>query len=187
MVLPVTSLDQLFGAALLVPGAVDTARATAARERHAASFTRYALVDRGSYELVANPDEAELVALMRSAAERATGRALGLAESRIVRLRSGDYVLAHHDRIHDDNPVEVMLDLSPARVPDAELHYRRSGQVFFRVPCTPGMLSIVERGVTVTSNHCYVSKLLGDVTIVRFIVLMRDSAPAMHTTRSSSP
>ena len=180
-----TTLDQLFGAALMVPDAIDTARAAAARTRHASHYTRYALVDRGSYEYVVDPDEPELIALMLRAAERTTGRTLAVASSRLLRLSPGDYILAHHDRMRDDNPVEVTLDLSPAAVADAELHYRRSGQVFFRVPCAPGALAIVERGVTVTSNHCYVSKLREGASVVRLVALLRDSATALHTTRSA--
>jgi hypothetical protein len=101
-----------------------------------------------------------------------------------VRLVPGDYILAHHDHIHDDNPVEVTLDLSPATVA-AEVHYRRRGQVFFRVPCLPGSLAIVERGVTVTCNHTYVSKLHRDAVVMRLIVLLRDSPRTLHTTRSA--
>jgi hypothetical protein len=88
-----------------------------------------------------------------------------------VRLVPGDYILAHHDRIHDDNPVEVTLDLSPAPVAGAEVHYRRRGQVFLRVPCAPGSLAIVERGVTITCNHTYVSKLMPDAIVIRLVVL----------------
>jgi hypothetical protein len=179
-----TTLDALFGAALLVPDALDPQRAAAVRER-CRNFTRYALFDRGSYDVLHDPDVPEVIALMTAAAQRATGRSLALSSSRIVRLVAGDYLLAHHDPIHEDNPVEVTLDLSPAPVADAEVHYRRSGQVFIRVPTTPGMLAIVERGVTVTCNHTYVSKLHRDAIVVRLIVLLRDSPPPLHTTRSA--
>lgn len=180
-----TTLGDLFGAALVVPDAVDRDRAAAARARcEARGYTRYALYDRGSYDVVENPDEPELVTLMLRAAERTTGRTLTLAESRVLRLVPGDYVLAHHDHIHTDNPVEVTLDLSPAPV-DAEVHYRRRGQVFLRFPCLPGSLAIVERGVTITRNHTYVSRLNEGAVVVRLIVLLRDSTPAMHTTRSA--
>jgi hypothetical protein len=184
MVLPVTTLDALFGAALLVPDAIDAGRAAAIRQQ-CRGFTRYALLDRGSYDVLHDPNVPEAIELVTRAAERATGRSLMLSSSRIVRLVAGDYVLAHHDSIYEDNPVEVTLDLSPAAVPDAEVHYRRSGQVFFRVPSTPGVLAIVERGVTITCNHTYVSKLHRDADVWRLIVLLRDSAPALHTTRSA--
>jgi hypothetical protein len=177
-----TTLDALFGEALLVPDAIDAQRAAAVRER-CRNFTRYTLLDRGSYDVLHDPDVPEVIALMTRAAERATGRSLVLSSSRVVRLVPGDYLLAHHDRLYDDNPVEVTLDLSPAPV-DAELHYRRTGQVFFRVHCTPGVLAIVERGITVTCNHTYVSKLHRDAVVVRLIILLRDSTPALHTTRS---
>jgi hypothetical protein len=153
----------------------DAARAATTRDRYAGRYTRYVLLDRGSYEFVVDPDEPELFARMRRAAEQATGRTLAVSSSRLVRLAPGDYLLAHHDRIYDDNPVEATLDLSPAPVPDAELHYRRRGQVFLRVACTPTTLAIVERGITITSNHCYVSKLHVDASVVRLSALLRDS------------
>lgn len=179
MVLPVTTLDQLFGAALAVSDAIDARTAAAARERFAQrGYTRYALVDRGSYDVLDGPDEPALVALATGAAERATGRTLALSSARVLRLHAGDYLLAHHDRIHDDNPVEVTLELSPTAVPGAEVHYRRSGQVFFRFACTPGALAIVERGVTVTCNHTYVSKLHAAAEIVRMVIVL------VHTSRT---
>jgi hypothetical protein len=179
-----TTLDALFGAALTVPDAVDAQRAAAVRAR-CTSFTRYALLDRASYDVGFDPDAPDVIALMTAAAQRATGRTLAPAASRIVRLLAGDYVLAHHDSIYDDNPVEVTLDVSPAPVPDAELHYRRSGQVYFRFPCAPGALAIVERGITITCNHTYVSKLHRDAVVMRLIVLLRDSIAPLHTTRSA--
>ena len=169
-----TRLDELFGAALVVPAVLDGARAAAVRARcEARGYTRFALYDRGSCELLRDPDEPELVAVLLAAAGRATGRTLAPAASRVLRLIPGDYLLAHHDTLHEGNPVEVTLDLSPVAVPDAEVHYRRSGQVFFRFPSTPGALAVVERGVTVTCNHTYVSKLHVGATIVRFVALLR--------------
>ena len=82
-------------------------------------------------------------------------------------------VVGHHDRVHDDHPVELTLDLSPTAVPGAEVHYRRRGQVYFRVPAAPRSLAVVERGPTVTCNHTYVSKRAADATIIRLIVLLR--------------
>ena len=172
-----TQLGQLFGAALVVPDALDPARAREIRARcEARGFARYALYDRGSYDVLHDLDEPALAALAIREAERVTGRRLVVAESRVLRLSPGDYLLAHHDRIHDDNPVEVTFDLSPAPVVDAEVHYRRRGQVFFRVPCTPGALAIVERGVTITCNHTYVSKLHERASVVRGVLLLRDVA-----------
>ena len=80
-------------------------------------------------------------------------------------------MLAHHDRFYDDNPVELTLDLSPASVPGAEVHYRRRGEVFFRMPCVPHSLAIVERGPTVSCNHTYISKLTPDALVIRYVVL----------------
>ncbi|MDX2086813.1 MAG: hypothetical protein SFX73_03130 [Kofleriaceae bacterium] len=167
-----TTLDQLFGArtAELYANAVDAT--TAARVREQAHFTRYALVDRGSYEHAPCDDTALLDRLVTLVSQR-TGRALTVAEARLVRLAPGDYLLAHHDRVHDDLPLELVLDLSPATTPGAEVHYRRRGQVYFRVPSAPGTLSLVERGPTVTCNHTYVSKLHVGASVVRLIALLR--------------
>lgn len=172
MVLPVTTLDQLFGArtAELIPDAIDAV--TAARMREHATFARYILVDRGSYEH-APVDDTALLARLAALASKRTGRTLAVAEARLVRLSPGDYLLAHHDRVHDDHPIELVLDLSPASTPGAEVHYRRRGQVYFRTPSAPGSLSLVERGPTVTCNHTYVSKLHAGASVVRLIALLR--------------
>ena len=105
--------------------------------------------------------------------DAAAGRSLAVSEARMLRLVAGDYLLAHHDRVYDDFPVEVMFDLSPAPVPGAEVHYRRRGQAFFRAPCVPGSAAIIERGPTVTSNHTYISKLHAGAAVVRLIALLR--------------
>ena len=99
-----------------------------------------------------------------------------MVESRALRLGPGDYILARHDHVYEDFPVEVMLDLSPAPVPGAEVHYRRRGQVFFQVPSQPGAMSIVERGPTVTCNHTYISKRHLDTSVVRLVLLLRGQA-----------
>jgi hypothetical protein len=153
------SLDEMFGVATIVPCAARV---------EPGPFTRYQLVDRGSYEFaeVTVPDE--VVAL----ASRATGRTLAVAESRVLRFSAGDYLLAHADRLHENRPIEVTLDLSPAPCA-AEVHYRRRGQVYFRVPCEPGTLAIVERGPTVTCNHTYLSKLHPDARVIRLVALLR--------------
>ncbi|HVK83588.1 MAG TPA: hypothetical protein VM513_05745 [Kofleriaceae bacterium] len=166
------SIETLFGSrtAITVPDVVSRDDAAAARER--AVFSRYALLDRGSYD-VAIPDEPALCAIAIELARVATGRSLAVDDARMLRLVPGDYLLAHHDRVYDGFPVEVMLDLSPAPVPGAEVHYRRRGQAFFRAPCVPGSAAIVERGPTVTSNHTYVSKLHAGAVVVRLIVLLR--------------
>lgn len=165
-----TELGELIGArtAVLVPDAVDPARA-----RGGYSWARYALLDRGSYDYARDADEPELAALAEREVERVTGRPLRVVESRALRLGAGDYILARHDRVYEDFPVEAMFDLSPAAVPGAEVHYRRRGQVFFQVPSRPGALSIVERGPTVTCNHTYVSKRHLDASVVRLVLLLR--------------
>lgn len=170
------TLDAMFGAAVTVPDVV--ARDAAAKIRDGAAFARYALLDRGSYDI--DPLETPSAALVPvfstlvATAARITGRTtLAVTEARLLRLVPGDYLLAHHDRLQDGNPVEVTADLSPAPVPGAEVHYRRRGQVFFRFPCVPGSVAVVERGPTVTCNHTYVSKLHAGASVVRLVVLLR--------------
>jgi hypothetical protein len=160
MVLPVT-LDAMLAtrSAVIVPDAVDRAAAAAARTRLVA-YTRYALVDRGSYEYIIAPDEPELLALL--------GRGRALLDARVLRLRAGDYLLARHDRPMDSG-IEVVLDLSRTPVPGAEVHYRQHGQVMFRMPSAPGSAAIVPRAASVTCNHTYVSKLHGDAEVVRLV------------------
>ena len=177
-----TTLDQLFGGrtAAIVPDVVGPSLAARARERlQRAGYTRYALFDRGSYDVLADPQDPELLGPLIEIAAQTTGRALAPApapaEVRALRLVPGDYLLAHHDRLHDDHPVELVLDLSAAAVPGAEVHYRRRGQVYFRVPCAPGSLAIIERGPTVSCNHTYVSKRHAGASIVRLMMLLRDA------------
>jgi hypothetical protein len=135
-----------------------------------ATFTRFALVDRGSYEHATVDAPPALVAL----ASQVTSRALRPVSARLLRLSRGDYLLAHHDSLHADHRVEVILDLSPAAVPGAAVHYRRRGQVFFVVPSTPGAASIVERDPTTQVYHTYISKLHAGASVVRLVVQLSD-------------
>jgi hypothetical protein len=171
MVLSVSELDHVIGGriATVVPGL-----AGSARPRGGWKLERYPFIDRGSYEVARDIDEPELTALALAAAARVTERSLRVFEARLLCLRAGDYLLARHDRVYDDFPVEVMLDLSPTTVPGAEVHYRRRGNVFFRFASQPGAASIVERGPTVTCNHTYVSKLHPDALVVRLVLLLRE-------------
>jgi hypothetical protein len=166
-----TSIDDVVGArtALIVPDVVEPARA-----RGHWPLARYALLDRGSYEYARNVEEPELFAFAIREASRVTGRMLRIAESCLLRLGPGDYLLARHDRVHEGFPIEVVLDLSHAPVRGAEVHYRRRGAVFFRFPSQPGAMSIVERGPSVTSNHTYVSKRHLDASVVRLVLLLRE-------------
>jgi hypothetical protein len=169
-----TGLEELFAArvAVIIPDAVSSVQAAAARRRiEIAGYARYAMIDRGSYHLALSPDEPELRSIMSEAASVATGRALDVVDSRVVRLGPGDYLLAHHDRSHDDELVEAVLDLSEGIVDGAEIHYRRQrlGQVFFRVPSLPGSLSIVERSTGMTCNHTYLS-LRHTASVVRLVL-----------------
>lgn len=171
-----TTLPDLFGArtAVVVPDVVAPALAAEVRARLEPQYVRYALVDRAHFEHVPALDEPALRVLAARVAEAQTGRALEVVEARALRLRPGDYVLARHDRLHEGLPLEVTLDLSPAVVPDADLHYRRRGDVFFAVPSRPGIAAVVERGPTVTCNHVYVSQRLAPGSVVRAMFLLRD-------------
>lgn len=172
-----TALPDMFGGAAAVPDVVGAAVAGELRARWARTgYVRYALVDRGSYDVLVGPREPELFAALAAVAGEHTGRTLAVAEARVLRLGCGDYLLAHHDRLHDDHPVELVLDVSPARVAGADVHYRRRGQVYFRFESAPGALAVVERGPTVTCNHVYVSKRNAGASVVRLVALLRDRA-----------
>jgi hypothetical protein len=138
------------------------------------SWSRYTLLDRGSYDYARDVDEPDLAARAIVQASKITERTLKLVESRVLRLGPGDYLLARHDRVYERFPIEVTIDLSPAPVEGAEIHYRRRGQVYFRVPSAPGSAAIVERGPTVTCNHTYVSKRHLDASVVRLVLLLAD-------------
>lgn len=135
---------------------------------HLGPWRRYALLDRGSYEV----SEVEVPERIVRVAEEATSRRLAVVEARAVRLRAGDYVLAHHDAPFTG--VEVVADLSRAAVPGAEVHWRRRGKVFLRMPGAPGAAAIVERDEAVACHHTYVSRRYGDVELVRMIVRLRE-------------
>jgi hypothetical protein len=171
-----TALDAMFGAAITVPDLITRDAASSLRDR--ATFQRYALLDRGSYDIdTLDTPSAALVPIFSTliaTATRLTSRSsLAVTAARLLRLGPGDYLLAHHDPLLEGNPVEVTADLSPAPVSGAEVHYRRRGQVYFRFPCVPGSVAVVERGPTVTCNHTYVSKLHATASVVRLVVLLR--------------
>lgn len=175
----VASIESLFGArtAFIVDDAITATRADEVRARlDFLGYQRYALLDRGSYAGCGDPAVSYLLGDLAHLVSVRTGRTLAAREARAIRLGPGDYLLGHHDRVHDDHPLEVVLDLSPTAVPGAEVHYRRRGQVFFHVPSAPRSLAIVERGPTVTCNHTYVSKLHASADVIRLVVLLRDVA-----------
>lgn len=184
---PDSAISALFGSriAKIVPEAITNALAAELRARIEPHYTRYALLDRGSYEY-APIDEpalfARLVGIVEKRLADAVGETVGasfavgsrtIVEARVLRLSPGDYVLAHHDRVHEGNPIEIVLDLSATPAPGAEVHYRRRGAVFYRVPSAPRSMAIVERGPTVTCNHTYVSKLHARASVVRLVALLR--------------
>lgn len=161
--------------AVIVPEAVGASLAAEARGRlDRAGYTRYALLDRGSFEVAAHVDDAPLLDVLAGIAGEIAGRALSVVEARALRLGPGDYLLTRHDRVHEDRPVELVLDLSPSHVPGAAVHYRHRGQVFFAFESTPGALAVVERGPTVMCNHTYVSKRWADASVVRLVALLRE-------------
>ncbi|AKV00600.1 hypothetical protein AKJ09_07263 [Labilithrix luteola] len=160
--------------AVIVPDVIGASLAASVRRSlEELGYERYALVDRGSYDHVSSPPLAELLEALRGVASEITGRSLAVSEARALRLLPGDYVLVRHDRVYDDRPVELVLDLSAEVVPRAEVHYRHRGQVFFTAPSSPGSMSLVERGPTVMSNHTYVSKRFASASVVRLMALLR--------------
>jgi hypothetical protein len=164
MVLPVKLIDDAID-----PETCAIARAQLART----GWTRWSLLDRGSYDFVDAPELPVVTGAIARIARETTGRELAVEHVRAVRMLPGDYVFVRHDRVYDDRPVEVVVDLSAAPVTGAEVHYRHRGQVFFVFPSRPGALAVVERGPTVMRNSTYVSKRLGNVEVVRLFVLLR--------------
>lgn len=158
--------------AVVVPAAIGTELAAELRERFATRYTHYGQIDQASYDYVDAPPLGEITDILAGVASEVTGRPLKLETSRLLRLRPGDYILVRHDRLHDERPVELILDLSAAAVPDAEVHWRHRGQVFFTMPSTPSALALVERGPTVLANHTYLSKR-GTIDVVRLHAILR--------------
>jgi hypothetical protein len=164
----------------IVPAAIGAALATEVRSS-LANYTRYTLIDRGSYDFVDDPALPELHEVLAGIASGVTSRELEIVSLRALRLRPGDYLLTRHDRVYEDRPVELVLDISAAPVAGAEVHWRHRGQVFFVMPSAPGSLAVVERGPTVMCNHTYVSKLCtGDV--VRIVALAHEPT-TIHSSR----
>jgi len=158
--------------AVVVPHAVGPEMAAALRDDVAgAGYTRYDLLDRGSYEVAEEPPLGDLRGVLSGIASEVVGRPLAVRSLRVLRLAPGDYLLVRHDRVHDDRPVELVLDLSPGAVPGAEVHYRHRGQVYFVVPSAPGSLAIVERGPSVMCNHTYLSRRRPEASVVRLVAL----------------
>lgn len=166
--------------AVIVPAAVGAELATALRKQfERASYTRYALLDRASYDFIDAkkvPELLHVAEVLAGVASEVTGRALTITSGRVIRMAPGDYLLVRHDKVHDDSPVELVLDLSSTVVPGAEVHWRHRGRVYFAMASTPGALALVERGPTVMSNHTYVSKLHSNAEVVRLMMLARAHA-----------
>jgi hypothetical protein len=168
------TLEDLFPHAEVVASAIGPDVA----ERLRASLTgfqRFALYDRGSYD-VAPVTDPDLLDRICGLGARRIGKPLTAISARAIRLRAGDYLLAHHDHAPAGRPLELVLDLSPAPVRQ-ELQYRRLGQVFLRVPCSPCSLAVVERTPAISCNHTYVSKLALGAEVIRLIVLASSPSP----------
>ena len=131
---------------------------------------RYPWIDRGAY---AWGDVTNLAALAPLAGYVDSP----FACARVLVLGPGDYILAHHDPMPaiDGLAQELVLDLSPAPVPGAELYYRRRGAAVLAVPVVPGTLAVVERGPTITANHTYVSRRYPDARVVRLVARTKPS------------
>jgi hypothetical protein len=170
----VTRLDELFRArlAVVVPGMIAPGLAAELRMRLEPRYARYALLDRGSYDVAPLGEPALLARLVEVAAER-TGRELTVVAARAIRLRPGDYLLARHDAVHDDERVELTLELSATAIAGADVHYRRDGDLYAHFPPAPGALTIVERDARVTCSHAYVSKLAAPGEVVRLVAQLR--------------
>lgn len=177
MVLSVSTADAWRASplpAVIVPEVIGADLAAEARASlEVRGYTRYALVDRGSYDFIDAPQLPQVVEALVGIASAVTGRTLSLTSARALRFGPGDYLLVRGDRVHDDRPVEVVLDLSVTTVPDTEVHYRHRGQVFFTFPSEPGALAIVERGPTVMANHTYVSRRHVAASVVRLVVVLQ--------------
>lgn len=162
--------------AVVVPQAVSPALAADVRERLRGAWVRHTAIDRARMEVVPALDPstfAEVLDGLASATSAVTGRELRVVSARALRLGPGDFALVRHDRVQDDRPIEVTLDLSEAEVPGAEVHYRHRGQLFFTFAGPPRALAVVERGPTVLCNHTYVSKRHA-VAVVRLVALLRE-------------
>jgi hypothetical protein len=173
----VTTLDELFRSriATVIPDVIAASDAGELRARLAPRYTRYALFDRGSYEVAVDLEEPEWLARIAAIATELTARTLAPIGMRAIRLCAGDYLLARHDTIHDDGRVEATLDISAAATPDAGMYYRRHGNVYAHVPSAPGSLAVVERDAAITCSHNYVSKLHVHAEITRVIVQFRSA------------
>jgi hypothetical protein len=159
--------------AVVVPAAIGAGLAAEVRGRlESAEYTRYARIDRASYDALERVDEPALLDALLTLAVSVTGRDLAVRSARAMRLCPGDYVLVRHDRVHEDRPVEIVLDLSTERVAGADVHYRHRGQLFFTAPSAPGSLSIVERGPTILCNHTYVSRRPPASSVLRLVALL---------------
>jgi hypothetical protein len=167
--------------AVTIPAAVSAELARTLRaEAERAGYGRYSLLDRGSYEVLELEGRGaawdEVARALVGIAREVTGRPLvfALAAARVLRLRAGDYLLVRHDRVAEGPAVELVLDLSPAPVPSAEVHWRHRGQVYFTFPSSPGALALVERGPTVLANHTYVSRMDRAAEVVRLVAMLAE-------------
>jgi hypothetical protein len=111
-----------------------------------------------------------------------SGVRLVMARHRVLRLRHLGYSLQRHDAAWLDGatpgrsarapyPVELTLDLSERACGEAEIVYTHRGRGFFTTPQRPGVISVVERSVTVGRFDRYLTHRVGDAVVTRLIVL----------------
>lgn len=121
-------------------------------------FRRYVQLDEACYD-VAEVERVPHVELV----SRTLGRILRVESARVLRLHPGDYALARHDAFAEG--VDLVIDLSPAPLANADMVWLRRGNPFFRMPVSPSSVAVVERGPTVVCYHGYVSRVSGGEVI----------------------
>jgi hypothetical protein len=135
-------------------------------------YQRYRLLDRGRYQFIETSFLQEMSPMI-ALASTVTKRSVTCVSTRVIRLKAGDFLLAHHDQFDQDLPIELTVDISQHAVPDADIVYRRRGQAFFSLPARPLCAAVVERGPAVNCHHSYISKRNLDAEIVRIVMKLR--------------
>lgn len=141
------------------------------------------LADRGRYAHGEPPLSEPLRTSLSELAQELTRARLVMARHRVLRLRHLGYSLQRDDaawldaaapgRAHAPYPVELTLDLSERACGEAEVVYTHRGKGFFTVPQRPGVVAVVERGVTVGRYDRYLTHRVADAVVTRLCVLFR--------------
>ncbi len=163
----------------LADAVVDAVTAAAVRARlDASGWTRYAVGDRGVYEVNERHDEPELTARLVALASERLGRPLALVDRRWTRMRRGDYALFKDDARRwqgRDRHVEVTLDLSAAASAEGQIFYARPDGAA-TVPQRPGTAAIVDRRGPSARYERYLGVRFGDGEVVRLVLVLADEA-----------